>query len=111
MIWFVSLSTWWAACFHYLTCAVLLRCDLASGKKRKPAWCDRILWRVQSKSLQKGAVKDGDDKEEQKKKQEDEFPLRVTQQCYTNKMEYSVSDHKPVVGIFCLEVSYVYSIK
>lgn len=47
-----------------------------------------------------------DDDEEQKRleKTSDEFPLRVVQDTYTSNMEYSVSDHKPVIGVFTLEV-------
>uniref|UniRef100_A0A8C2BDN6 Inositol polyphosphate-5-phosphatase Ka n=1 Tax=Cyprinus carpio TaxID=7962 RepID=A0A8C2BDN6_CYPCA len=60
-----------------------------SGKKRKPAWCDRILWRL----------------EEQHK---DEFPLKLSQEFYTSKMEYGISDHKPVIGIFRLELRKIY---
>uniref|UniRef100_A0A9J8AN99 Inositol polyphosphate-5-phosphatase Ka n=1 Tax=Cyprinus carpio carpio TaxID=630221 RepID=A0A9J8AN99_CYPCA len=62
-----------------------------SGKKRKPAWCDRILWRKQL--------------EEQHK---DEFPLKLSQEFYTSKMEYGISDHKPVIGIFRLELRKIY---
>lgn len=76
-----------------------------SAKKRKPAWCDRILWRIKPKSSR-------DDEKMQKKnpveEQEDEHPLKITQEYYTNKMEYSISDHKPVVGMFRLELKKIY---
>lgn len=35
----------------------------------------------------------------------DEYPLLVTQDKYTSDMSYGVSDHKPVVASFSLEVS------
>lgn len=51
---------------------------------------------------------EGDGDEEQRQKQLevplDEFPLKVALDIYTNNMEYSISDHKPVTGIFRLEV-------
>uniref|UniRef100_A0A3B4VAN3 Phosphatidylinositol 4,5-bisphosphate 5-phosphatase A-like n=1 Tax=Seriola dumerili TaxID=41447 RepID=A0A3B4VAN3_SERDU len=55
-----------------------------SGKKRKPAWTDRILWRLRA-TAPAGAV-------------------LVTQHCYRSHMEYTVSDHKPVSSIFTLQV-------
>ncbi|XP_026790724.3 inositol polyphosphate 5-phosphatase Ka isoform X1 [Pangasianodon hypophthalmus] len=86
------------------------------AKKRKPAWCDRILWRMNPKPPPENADKerddDGDDDEEQKQKQLeeplDEFPLNLVQDTYTSNMEYSISDHKPVTGIFRLELRKVY---
>uniref|UniRef100_A0A3P9GXF2 Inositol polyphosphate-5-phosphatase Ka n=1 Tax=Oryzias latipes TaxID=8090 RepID=A0A3P9GXF2_ORYLA len=49
----------------------------SSGKKRKPAWTDRILWRIRPKA---------------------------PQELYTSSMEFSISDHKPVLGIFSVEL-------
>ncbi|MCI4386123.1 hypothetical protein PGIGA_G00058700 [Pangasianodon gigas] len=87
-----------------------------TAKKRKPAWCDRILWRMNPKPPPENADKehddDDDDDEEQKQKQLeeplDEFPLNLVQDTYTSNMEYSISDHKPVIGIFTLELRKVY---
>lgn len=47
---------------------------------------------------------DGHDVSAAQKESEDEYPLKVSQDLYTSKMEYSISDHKPVVGIFRIEV-------
>uniref|UniRef100_A0A8B9H746 Tektin 1 n=1 Tax=Astyanax mexicanus TaxID=7994 RepID=A0A8B9H746_ASTMX len=59
----------------------------SSGKKRKPAWCDRILWRIKPRQ-----------------------PPPEDQDLYTSKMEYGVSDHKPVIGVFTLELRKMYDI-
>ncbi|XP_035303098.1 inositol polyphosphate 5-phosphatase K isoform X2 [Cricetulus griseus] len=65
-----------------------------SEKKRKPAWTDRILWRL--------------------KRQPQTSPLvsrlpssyfSLTLKSYVSHMTYSISDHKPVTGTFNLELN------
>ncbi|XP_013157133.1 inositol polyphosphate 5-phosphatase K isoform X2 [Falco biarmicus] len=65
-----------------------------SEKKRKPAWTDRILWRV--KNLCQHAPKEGEFSEEQ--------TISVTLNNYISHMSYGISDHKPVTGTFGLEL-------
>ncbi|XP_060105209.1 phosphatidylinositol 4,5-bisphosphate 5-phosphatase A isoform X2 [Heteronotia binoei] len=62
-----------------------------SAKKRKPAWTDRILWKIKGSSISSlpGRSSCG--------------ILSVTQLCYCSHMEYTVSDHKPVVSIFAVQ--------
>lgn len=36
--------------------------------------------------------------------EDDEYPVKIRQDLYTSNMEYSISDHKPVIGVFTLEV-------
>ena len=75
---------------------------LVSGKKRKPAWTDRILWRVKPKSL---APEDDDDSVSTLTDDgHEDYPIQVHQDNYTSNMSYGVSDHKPVLASFRLEV-------
>ncbi|KAM7399761.1 hypothetical protein PAMP_019006 [Pampus punctatissimus] len=84
----------------------------SSGKKRKPAWTDRILWRLRPKAPppdEQDENKLGLDAEKVKQLEEDEeYPLKIRQDLYNSKMEYSISDHKPVIGIFTLELRKMY---
>ncbi|NWV90621.1 INP5K phosphatase, partial [Machaerirhynchus nigripectus] len=66
-----------------------------SEKKRKPAWTDRILWKV--KNLCEVASKEGEFPEE-------ENLISVTLNNYVGHMTYGISDHKPVTGTFKLEM-------
>ncbi|XP_069577662.1 phosphatidylinositol 4,5-bisphosphate 5-phosphatase A [Brachyistius frenatus] len=73
-----------------------------SGKKRKPAWTDRILWRLRATASADATLRVG--------KRVSISGLssgsKVTQHCYRSHMEYTVSDHKPVSSIFTLQFPY-----
>ncbi|XP_068165997.1 phosphatidylinositol 4,5-bisphosphate 5-phosphatase A [Antennarius striatus] len=71
-----------------------------SGKKRKPAWTDRILWRLRATaSTSPSARKRGSVSGLTS-------GTKVTQHYYRSHMEYTVSDHKPVSSIFTLQFPY-----
>ncbi|XP_054326343.2 phosphatidylinositol 4,5-bisphosphate 5-phosphatase A isoform X4 [Pongo pygmaeus] len=65
-----------------------------SAKKRKPAWTDRILWKVKAPS---GGPSPSGRKSHR---------LQVTQHSYRSHMEYTVSDHKPVAAQFLLQFAF-----
>ncbi|NXL53282.1 PI5PA phosphatase, partial [Podilymbus podiceps] len=65
----------------------------SSAKKRKPAWTDRILWKIKSPSVGLGVGG----------RRPSRGILSVSQLCYRSHMEYTVSDHKPVAAIFAVQ--------
>ncbi|KAM3868846.1 inositol polyphosphate 5-phosphatase K [Diretmus argenteus] len=73
-----------------------------NGKKRKPAWTDRILWRIKPKIPP--SEEDDETASTSTDDGHDEYPMEVTQDNYTSDMSYGVSDHKPVIGTFSLEL-------
>ncbi|KAM8976074.1 inositol polyphosphate 5-phosphatase K isoform 2-T2 [Pelodytes ibericus] len=66
-----------------------------NGKKRKPAWTDRILWKLknitESECGEAGCS-------------EFEQILKVNLEKYTSHMIYGISDHKPVTGTFTVQM-------
>ncbi|KAM3875446.1 inositol polyphosphate 5-phosphatase Ka [Diretmus argenteus] len=83
-----------------------------NGKKRKPAWTDRILWRLRPKALPREETDEDEDpgspEKNAKQQEEDEYPLKIRQDSYNSSMEYGISDHKPVIGVFSLELRKMY---
>ena len=81
---------------------------MCSGKKRKPAWTDRILWRLRPKAPPPDEQDENsvgpDGKKVGHEEEDEEYSLKIRQDLYTSNMEYSISDHKPVISIFTLEV-------
>lgn len=73
-----------------------------SGKKRKPAWTDRILWRV--KHLLHPASQAGE------VHMEEAPAISVSLHSYDSHMSYGISDHKPVTGTFELEMKPLVSV-
>ncbi|NXX96877.1 PI5PA phosphatase, partial [Centropus bengalensis] len=63
----------------------------SSAKKRKPAWTDRILWKIKSPGVGLGGHRPSPG------------IVSVRQLCYCSHMEYTVSDHKPVAAIFAVQ--------
>ncbi|OBS83607.1 hypothetical protein A6R68_22408 [Neotoma lepida] len=70
-----------------------------SEKKRKPAWTDRILWRLK-RQPQASPVVYG--------LPTSYFSLML--KSYISHMTYSISDHKPVTGTFNLELNPLMSV-
>lgn len=69
---------------------------ILSEKKRKPAWTDRILWRLKRQPSQASPLASS-------------VPTSyflLTLKNYVSHMAYSISDHKPVTGTFDLEVNF-----
>ncbi|XP_056904914.1 inositol polyphosphate 5-phosphatase Ka isoform X3 [Takifugu flavidus] len=83
-----------------------------NSKKRKPAWTDRILWRLRPKDASQDAQEekrvDADIGKVKQMEEDEEYPLKIRQDLYTSNMEYSISDHKPVIGVFTLELRKMY---
>lgn len=87
--------------FLSLSCSIsMVVCPHPSGKKRKPAWTDRILWRLRA-TAPAGAAQSGGKRGSLSGLTSG---TKVTQHCYRSHMEYTVSDHKPVCSIFTLQV-------
>lgn len=100
--------TSWSVLNNVVSLLLLFNFNLRplSGKKRKPAWTDRILWRVRPEASpeEKERNEHSQDPERRRQTEEEEHPLKITQDLYTSNMKYGVSDHKPVISVFTLQV-------
>ncbi|XP_053556533.1 phosphatidylinositol 4,5-bisphosphate 5-phosphatase A [Bombina bombina] len=67
-----------------------------SSKKRKPAWTDRILWKMKHPMLRNPVGGPGPISSKSEE-------LSVTLLSYGSHMQYTESDHKPVSSIFSLQ--------
>ena len=67
----------------------------SSEKERKPAWTDRVLWKI------------NDDQVEYSEDGERIAQLKVTCEEYTSIMEMRMSDHKPVLARLAIEVDVI----
>ncbi|XP_063305993.1 inositol polyphosphate 5-phosphatase K isoform X3 [Pelobates fuscus] len=66
-----------------------------NGKKRKPAWTDRILWKLKNIS---------EDESGEHPEADYENILKIILEKYTSHMNYGISDHKPVTGTFNVQM-------
>lgn len=96
-------EAWKSLSVHFRVSFSCFFCSSCSGKKRKPAWTDRILWRLRATAPANAALNTG--------KRGSASGLtsgtKVTQHCYRSHMEYTASDHKPVSSIFTLQVRHL----
>ncbi|MGH0145400.1 UNVERIFIED_CONTAM: hypothetical protein FKN15_048864 [Acipenser sinensis] len=74
-----------------------------SAKKRKPAWTDRILWKIKPFE---SAVPSRTPPLKRSSVAQLTSGVTVTQHSYRSHMEYLTSDHKPVSAIFTLRFPY-----
>ncbi|XP_072342294.1 phosphatidylinositol 4,5-bisphosphate 5-phosphatase A [Scyliorhinus torazame] len=76
-----------------------------SSKKRKPAWTDRILWRVKMSDCYDLSVNTTLLARSESLDNKNRH-IEVLQHVYRSHMEYLISDHKPVTATFSLKFSH-----
>ncbi|XP_029427094.1 phosphatidylinositol 4,5-bisphosphate 5-phosphatase A isoform X2 [Rhinatrema bivittatum] len=74
-----------------------------SAKKRKPAWTDRILWKM--KTVGSPCLSQSPSGR-RRSSMHTAGGVTVTQLCYRSHMQYTESDHKPVSASFSMKFSY-----